>query len=81
MMTQVGRVHEPEAEWLSAEDAIQDAERWRALFRQRRPVEARVSLRVPLWVLLEAIDHLDPEALRQVGRRVEERLAMGPGAS
>jgi hypothetical protein len=37
MMVQVGRVHEPEAEWLSAEDAIQDAERWRALFRQRWP--------------------------------------------
>jgi hypothetical protein len=77
MMAEVKSVHEPEAELLSAEDAIQDAERLRMLFRQRRQAEEPVPLRVPLWVLLEAIDHLGPEALRQVGRRIEERLAAG----
>lgn len=68
-------VHEPEAELLSAEDAIQDAERLRALFRQRRQAEQPVPLQVPLWVLLEAIEHLEPEVLRQIDRRIDERLA------
>ena len=34
MTRNTGNVHEPEAELLSAEDAIQDAERLRTLFRQ-----------------------------------------------
>mgnify|MGYP001606889120 FL=1 len=75
MMTQIGSVHEPEAELLSAEDAIQDAKRLRVLFRQQRRAERPVSLRMPLWVLLEALDNLEPEALRQVAQRAEERLA------
>lgn len=75
MTPTTGTVHEPEAELLSADDAIQDAERLRARFRQRREAERAVPLRVPLWVLLEALDHLDSEALRQVAHRAEERLA------
>lgn len=74
-MAQVRTVHEPEAELLTADDAIQDAERLRVLFRQQK-AEQPVSLRVPLWVLLEAIDQLEPEALRQVAQRAEERLAI-----
>ncbi len=81
MMAEGKSVHEPEAELLSAEDAIQDAERLRVLFRRHRQAEQSVPLRVPLWVLLDAIDHLEPEALRQVGRRVEERLAAGHTAT
>ncbi len=73
-MAKIGSVHEPEAELLSAEDAIQDAARLRAWFHQRQQAERVVSVRVPLWALLEAIDHLQPDELRQVARRVEERL-------
>ncbi len=75
-MAQIGSVHEPEAELLSAEDAIQDAERLRPLFRQQRRAEQPVPLRVPLWALLEALDALEPEALRQVVQRAEECLVV-----
>ena len=75
-MAQKGSVHEPEAELLSAEDAIQDAEQLRMMFRQRRRAEESVPLRVPLWVLLEALDSLEPEALHEVVQRAEARLAM-----
>ena len=74
-MTQARRVHEPEEEFLSAEDAIEDAERLDALFRRRRQSEQLVALRVPLSALMEAIDQLELEDLRKVGKRVEERLA------
>lgn len=74
MIQKIGSVHEPEAELLSAEDAIRDAQQLRVLLRQRREVEQPVPLRVPLWVLLDAIDRLEPEALHEVSRRVEERL-------
>jgi cellobiose-specific phosphotransferase system component IIA len=75
MMAKMGSVHEAEAELLSAEDAIQDAARLRALFRQRRQGERAVPVRVPLWTLLEAIDHLEPDELRQAVERAEKRLA------
>lgn len=81
MMPNIGTAHEPEAELLSANDAIEDFQRLRALFRQRQQADQPVPLRVPLWVLLEAIDYLDPEALRQIARRTEERLAAVPSAS
>jgi hypothetical protein len=81
MMAQRGSVHEPEAELLSAEDAIHDAERLRALFQKQRRVEQSVPLRVPLSVLLEALDHLEPEALRQIVQQASERLATTHHAS
>ena len=81
MMAQKGSVHEPEAELLSAEDAIQDAEQLGMMFRQRRRAEEPVPLRVPLWVLLEALDSLEPEALHEVVQRAEARLAMVPRVS
>jgi hypothetical protein len=62
-MANVGSAHE--AESLSAEDAIQDAARLRALLRQRRQAEWAVPVRVPLSALLEAIDRLEPDELRQ----------------
>ena len=73
-MTQRGSVHEPEAELLSAEDAIQDAKRLGTLFSQRRGAEPSVPLHLPLWVLLEALDNLEPLVLRQVIQRAEARL-------
>ena len=75
MMARMGSVHEPEAELLSAEDAIQDAARLRALFRQHRYGERAVSVRVPFWALLEALDHLEPDELQEAVKRAEERLA------
>ena len=68
-------VHEPGEELLSAEDAIEDAARLDALFHRGRQTEQLVALHVPLSTLMEAIDQLELEDLRKVGRRVEERLA------
>jgi len=76
MVAKKRSVHEAEAELLSAEDAIQDAARLGALFRQRRyeAAERVVPVRVPLWALLEAIDHLEADELRQAMERAEKRL-------
>ena len=68
-------VHEPDEELLSAEDAIEDAARLDALFRRRRQTQQSVALRVPLTSLMEAIDQLEAEDLRKVGRRIDELLA------
>ena len=75
MKTPQQSVHEPDEELLSAEDAIEDAERLDTLFRRGRQAEQLVALRVPLSTLMEAIDQLELEDLRKVSRRVEERLA------
>jgi len=77
-MEQVKSIHEPEAELLSAEDAVQDAARLRAAIRVgRRPSERAVPVRVPLWALLEALDALELPELKQVAHRVQERLVAG----
>ena len=34
-----------------------------------------VSIRAPLWALLEAIDSLEPQELQQIARHVRERLS------
>ena len=74
-MEQVKSVHEPRAELLSAEDAVEDASRLRAAMPGgRRASERAVPVRVPLWALLEALDVLDPPELQQVAHRVQERL-------
>jgi hypothetical protein len=75
MTTLHGSVHEPDEELLSAEDAIEDGKRLDELFRRRQHIEQYVALRVPLSSLLEAIDQLEVEELRKIGRRVQERLA------
>ena len=75
-MTPQKSVHESDEELLSAEDAIADAERLDALFhKRRRRLEQPDSMRVPLSTLIEAIDHLGLEDLRELSRSVEERLA------
>jgi len=69
-------VHEPEAQLLSAQDAIQDAERLRALLlRNRQQAEREVQLQVPFTVILQAIDQLEPGELRMLAQRLEDRLA------
>ena len=73
-------VHEAEAKLLSAEDAIQDAARLRALYRQQLQAGRAVLMRVPLWALLEAIDHLEMDELRQAVERAEKRLAAVGGS-
>jgi len=76
MMEQVKSIHEPEAELLSAEEAVQDAARLSAVIRGgRRASERAVPVRVPLWALLEALDVLEPPELDKVAHRVQERLA------
>jgi len=69
-------VHEPEARLLSAQDAIQDAERLRMhLRRNRERAEQEVQLRVPFTAIIEAIDQLETGELRLLAERLEERLA------
>ena len=75
MNMQSHSVHEPDEELLSAEDAIQDAERLRMHYRSRSRTDEGVALKVPLSVLLDAIDHLEPSALRKVMQRASDRLA------
>jgi len=69
-------IHEPEVPLLSAQDAIQDAERLRSLLqRNRQRAEREVQLRVPLTAIIEAIDQLKANELRLLAQRLEERLA------
>jgi hypothetical protein len=69
-------VHEPNAQLLSAQDAIQDAERLQELlWRNRQQAEREVQLRVPFTVILKAIDQLEASELRLLVQRLEDRLA------
>jgi len=69
-------VHEPEAQLLGPQEAIQDAERLRALLRRNRQrAEREVQLRVPFTVIIEALDQLGPDELHQLAQRLQERLA------
>lgn len=75
MSSQSQNVHEPDEELLSAEDAVQDAKLLQSLFNKQGESRNSVSLQIPLSVLLDALDNLEPEALRKVARRAEELLA------
>lgn len=75
MIANISTVHEPEAELLSVEEAIEDSVRLRELLSQRKKEQRGIPLRVPLWTLLEAIDYLDPDELRQTVARAEKRLS------
>jgi hypothetical protein len=69
--------HEPKAQLLSGQDAIQDAERLRALLRRNRErAEREVQLRVPFTVIIEALDQLEAGELRLLAQRLEERLTI-----
>ena len=76
-MSEQKSVHEPEAQLLSGQDAIQDAERLRALLRRNRQrAERDVQLRVPFIVIIEAIEQLEAGELRLLAQKLEERLAV-----
>ena len=69
-------VHEPEAELLTAEEALEDARRlleWHDT-RTRPSDDQGVPLLVPMGTLLRAIDSLDAEGLRRIHQHAEERL-------
>lgn len=69
-------VHEPEAQLLSAQDAIQDAERLQALLsHNQEQAERNVQLQVPFTAILQAIDQLEPNELRILAQRLENRLS------
>ena len=61
---------------LSAQNAIQDAERLRVLlWHNRQQAEKEVQLRVPFTVILKVIDQLEASELRLLTQRLEDRLA------
>lgn len=75
-------MHEPEAQLLSAQDAIQDAKRVRGLLsRNRQRAEREVQLQVPFATIIEALDQLEVSELHLLAQRLEERLAaVRPGS-
>jgi len=76
-MSEQKSVHEPEAQLLSAQDVVQDAERLRTLLRRNRQrAEREVQLRVPFTVIVEAIEQLEVGELCLLAQRLEERLAV-----
>ena len=76
-MSEQKSVHEPEAQLLSGQDAIQDAERLRALLRRNRQrAEREVQLRVPFTVIIEAIEQLEAGELRLLAQKLDEQLAV-----
>lgn len=76
METKLQSVHEPEAELSTLEEAIEDAEVMNAYLKRERVLpELSIALRVPLQVVIEAIDQMEEPALRQVVQHVEKRLA------
>ena len=77
-MSEQKSVHdEPEAQLLSGQDAIQDAERLRALLRRNRQrAERDVQLRVPFTVIIEAIEQLEAGELRLLAQKLDEQLAV-----
>jgi hypothetical protein len=76
MMDEPKSVHEPNAPLLSAQEAIQDAERLQELLRRnRQQAEQEIQLRVPFAVILNAIDQLEAGELRLLVQRLEDRLA------
>ena len=69
-------IHEPEAELSTLEEALEDAEVMRAYLKRKQKIQAEpsINLRVPLWVVIEAIDQMEESALQQVVQHVEKRL-------
>ncbi len=75
-MVEQKSIHEPGAQLLNAQDAIEDAGRLRALLlRNRQQAKREVQLRVPLTVIIEAVNQLEADELRLLAQRLEERLA------
>ncbi|TAH53529.1 MAG: hypothetical protein EYC68_03260 [Chloroflexota bacterium] len=73
MTVKMGSVHEPEAELLGVEDALGDVARLEEhVFQQPDRV---VAVRVELSALIDALDQLNLDELRQVSQYVQKRLA------
>jgi|GEM_PF-1916799 len=69
-------VHEPEAQLLSAQDAVQDARRLRELLScNRQQVRQGVQLQVPFATIIEAVDRLEDVQLRLLAQQLKKRLA------
>lgn len=79
-MTGKREIHEPEARLVSAEESIQDALQLQEVRAAMRRSLQSVSVRVPMWALLEALDSLEPPESQQIARRVQERLAEASGS-
>ncbi|MBI4670489.1 MAG: hypothetical protein HY741_02315 [Chloroflexi bacterium] len=75
MAAKINRVHEPDAPLLEPEELAEDYRRLRALYHKPARGEQSIPLRVPLWVVIEAIDDLDPPALRNLAQHIADRLA------
>ena len=76
MEANVQSIHEPEAELSTLEEALEDSEVMRTYLERKRKIQSEqsVSLRVPLRVVIEAIDQMEEPALRQIVQQVEKRL-------
>ncbi|MCC7161499.1 MAG: hypothetical protein IT331_03315 [Anaerolineae bacterium] len=74
MAANLNRVHEPDVPLLEPEELQEDYHRLRALYHRPAHGERSISLHVPLWVVIEAIDELDPPALRNLAQHIAERL-------
>jgi hypothetical protein len=72
---EMGSVHEPEAELVGYKETLEDYAHLKSLFDIEDAQEPSLSLRVPLSAMLDAIDHMQVDALRQVARRAQSRLA------
>jgi hypothetical protein len=77
MTSQGNNIHEPEAELLTLDEVLESAEVVREYLERkyRVPSEESIALRVPLHVVIEAIDQMEERALRQIEQHVEKRLA------
>ena len=77
MRSEVKSIHEPEAELVTLDEVLEGAEVVRTYLERKRKIQSEqsVSPRVPLWVVIEAIDQMGEPALRQVVQHVEKRLA------
>lgn len=72
-MTQ-GSVHEPDAELLSAEDAVADGLQLIELFHRKEAEKQRARPQLSLSSVLAAIDEFPPKDLLAVKQRLEARL-------
>jgi len=73
MNVKMGSVHEPEAELLGAQDALGDVKRLEE--RLLQPQGRVVAVRVELSALIDALEQLNLDELRQVSQYVQKRLA------
>jgi PII-like signaling protein len=83
MPAEAKSVHEPEAELLALDEVLEGAEVVRTYLERKGKIqsESTISLRVPLWVVIEAIDQLEEPVLRQVVQHVEKRLTLVSSAA